>query len=103
MAVKKILVVDDEKKIRELLELRLLSAGYEVIQAQDGEELLEENEPGKRGERLALELDHREGMGLTADLGSAKLHLADLLVAFGCSNVFYTRQGVRFAFFVDSL
>jgi two-component system alkaline phosphatase synthesis response regulator PhoP len=38
MAGKKILVVDDEKKIRELLELRLSSAGYEVLQAKDGEE-----------------------------------------------------------------
>jgi len=38
MAEKKILVVDDEKKIRELLELRLSAAGYEVLQAKHGEE-----------------------------------------------------------------
>ena len=37
MAGKKILVVDDEKKIRELLDLRLSSEGYEVVLAQDGE------------------------------------------------------------------
>lgn len=38
MTGKKILIVDDEKKIRELLEMRLSSEGYEVIQAKDGEE-----------------------------------------------------------------
>ncbi|MCK5014377.1 MAG: response regulator [Candidatus Omnitrophica bacterium] len=33
-----ILIVDDEKRIREMLDIRLSSAGYEVIQAKDGEE-----------------------------------------------------------------
>jgi two-component system alkaline phosphatase synthesis response regulator PhoP len=34
----KILVVDDEIKIRELLDLRLSAEGFEVLQAADGEE-----------------------------------------------------------------
>jgi len=38
MGGKKILIVDDELKIRELLEARLSSEGYEVTQAKDGEE-----------------------------------------------------------------
>ena len=38
MEGKKILVVDDEKKIRELLDLRLSAEGFQVIQAADGEE-----------------------------------------------------------------
>lgn len=42
MSGKKILVVDDEKKIRELLQLRLSSAGYQVIEAQHGEEGVEQ-------------------------------------------------------------
>lgn|SRR3990167_4843045 len=41
MPGKKILVVDDEKKIRELLEIRLVSEGYEVILGQNGEEGVE--------------------------------------------------------------
>ena len=38
MKDKTILVVDDEKKIRELLDLRLSAEGYTVIQAENGEE-----------------------------------------------------------------
>jgi two-component system alkaline phosphatase synthesis response regulator PhoP len=38
MQGKKVLVVDDEKRIRELLEIRLVSEGYEVILGQNGEE-----------------------------------------------------------------
>lgn len=42
MESKKILIVDDEKKIRELLELRLTDEGFEVLQAADGEEGVEQ-------------------------------------------------------------
>jgi len=38
MESKKILIVDDEKKLRELLDLRLSAEGFTVIQAADGEE-----------------------------------------------------------------
>jgi len=38
---KKILVVDDEKSIRELVVLMLRKAGYEVYEAKDGREALE--------------------------------------------------------------
>ena len=36
----RILVADDEKEIREILELLLTAEGYEVVQAADGEEAL---------------------------------------------------------------
>ena len=36
----KILVVDDEKEIRELLEIYLKNEGYQVIKAASGEEAL---------------------------------------------------------------
>lgn len=38
---KKILVVDDEKNIRELLKYNLENEGYEVIEAEDGKEALD--------------------------------------------------------------
>lgn len=37
----KILVADDEKEIRDLLEIYLLNEGYKVIKAQDGKEALD--------------------------------------------------------------
>jgi len=42
MERKKILIVDDEKKIRELLELRLIDEGFQVFQAADGEDGVEQ-------------------------------------------------------------
>ncbi|EAO55088.1 Two-component response regulator [Bacillus thuringiensis serovar israelensis ATCC 35646] len=47
MAHETILVVDDEKEIRNLITIYLKNEGYKVLQAGDGEErlrLLEENE-----------------------------------------------------------
>lgn len=47
MANETILVVDDEKEIRNLITIYLKNEGYKVLQAGDGEEglrLLEENE-----------------------------------------------------------
>ena len=42
----KILVADDEKEIRDLLEIYLLNEGYKVVKAKDGQEALDiiENE-----------------------------------------------------------
>ena len=37
----KILIVDDEKEIRDLVEIYLKSEGYETVKAEDGEEALE--------------------------------------------------------------
>ena len=42
MADRKILIVDDEARIRELLHLRLSSQGYQVIEAANGEEGIEQ-------------------------------------------------------------
>jgi len=42
--VKKILVVDDEKPISEIVKYNLVKEGYEVFTAYDGEEALEKVE-----------------------------------------------------------
>ena len=47
---KKILVVDDEPYIVELLKLRLESNGYEVLSAEDGDTGLEKAEAEKPDE-----------------------------------------------------
>ncbi len=36
-----VLVVDDEKEIRDLIEIYLLNSGYNVIKAEDGKEALD--------------------------------------------------------------
>jgi hypothetical protein len=67
----------------------LTQAGLET---KHGEELHEQNEPGVGCESLLLELHLGDGMGLTADSGSARLHRADLLVACVLSAIYiYTR------------
>ena len=38
--MQKILIVDDEKEIRDLIEIYLKSEGYETLKAADGEEAL---------------------------------------------------------------
>jgi len=43
---KKILIVDDEPDIREVLEIRLMAAKYDVITASNGEECLRKAEEG---------------------------------------------------------
>ncbi|MFP4057501.1 MAG: PleD family two-component system response regulator [Candidatus Brocadiia bacterium] len=41
MNASKILVVDDERRVREMIEFRLRRFGYEVLQAADGREALD--------------------------------------------------------------
>jgi hypothetical protein len=56
-------------------------ASFEI---QPGEELLKEDQAGVGGEGLLLEFQFGDGVGLTLNLGSAKLHRANLLVAIRC-------------------
>src|ERR1035437_2572604 len=46
MARAKVLVVDDERKIRDLVTLYLERDGYQVLQAANGEAALEASKPG---------------------------------------------------------
>ena len=51
MVKKKILIVDDESFIREMLDLQLKDEGYDVIQATSGKEGLEKTKKEKRKRR----------------------------------------------------
>ncbi len=52
--VKRILIVEDEKALRELLKAWLSSAGYEVLEASNGKELLSQVESGRDGINLII-------------------------------------------------
>ena len=58
-----------------------------LAQAQMLEELLEDDQAGKRAELLVLETQRRQGMGSLADFGSAKLHwersCCSVMICFG--------------------
>ena len=75
-----------------LLTKALAEAGLET---QDGEEPHEQDEPGIGGKSLLLELDLREGVGLTANGRSARLHRADLLVACVWVSYLFIRAARR--------
>ncbi len=50
----KILVIEDEEEVRDILKLHLESAGYEVIEAEDGEKAIEEMKKGSNLLRVGL-------------------------------------------------
>ncbi len=52
--VKRILIVEDEKALRELLKAWLSSIGYEVLEASNGRELLNQVESGRDGLNLII-------------------------------------------------
>ncbi|MEX1827281.1 sigma-54-dependent transcriptional regulator [Luteibacter sp. CQ10] len=72
MTTKRILVVDDEAKMRRILELALKSMGHEVEQAGDGEEALAKIESGSFDLVLTdLRMPRLDGIGLLTALRDA--------------------------------
>ena len=61
--MKKILVVDDEKPISDIVKFNLTKEGYEVLTAFDGEEALEIF-AAEQPDLILLDLMYRKKMGL---------------------------------------
>jgi two-component system response regulator AtoC len=72
MTTKRILVVDNEAKMRRILELSLKSMGHEVVQAGDGQEALAKIESGSFDLVLTdLRMPRLDGIGLLTALREA--------------------------------
>jgi len=70
---KKILIVDDEKDIRDLLEFNLENEGYETIKAKDGLEALKKAESGQPDLILLdIMLPHKDGFEVLRELRENK-------------------------------
>lgn len=54
MSVGRVLVVDDQPEIRKMTRLLLVRQGYEVIEAEDGEQAIATLESGDNPEKLVL-------------------------------------------------
>ena len=63
-------------------------------QLEDGEELLEQDESGEGRQRLVGKLKFRQGVNLTANGGSTKLHVADLRVVMSWSETISPTTGM---------
>jgi two-component system response regulator AtoC len=84
-AVKRILVVDDEEKMRRLLELSLRNLGHEVVQAADGQAALAAFDSGPFDLLLTdLRMPGMDGIGLLSALRERGEELPVIvLTAFG--------------------
>jgi two-component system, chemotaxis family, chemotaxis protein CheY len=72
MPLGRILVVDDEEAVRKPVSLQLRKAGYEVLEASDGQEVLSLLEtgrtPGLKLILLDIRMPHINGMDLLAHM-----------------------------------
>jgi CheY-like chemotaxis protein len=63
----KVLIMDDEEVMREMLSMMLSASGYTVVLAEDGQEAIarftEANESGEPFDAVILDLNIRCGMG----------------------------------------
>ena len=79
---KKVLIVEDEALQRQLLREYLCQAGYEVIEAQDGQEALEKLavDPEIRFVVTDLKMPRLDGFGLITEIRKIQLHYVYILV-----------------------
>lgn len=97
--MKKILVVDDEGEIRDLLETRLKANGYDVVTASDGVEglvkakdekpnliILDVSMPNMDGYSFIRELQKENLKNIPVLVFTARPHLQDLFKIEGIHN-----------------
>ena len=104
MKRRKILVVDDEEHVREMIELRLTRFGFQVLHASTGEEALEMTErempalvlldvmlPGVDGFQVCAQLkDNDATRDIPVMMLTAKGEAKDIVRAFDAGAVDYT-------------
>ena len=66
--MKKILVVDDEKPISEIVKYNLVKEGYEVFTAYDGEEALKSGRSGTRLNYFRLNAPKMDGLEVAREV-----------------------------------
>ncbi|GAB3252151.1 hypothetical protein GCM10027347_11020 [Larkinella harenae] len=90
----KILIVDDDAAYRQLLTLQLTRAGYEVLIANDGREVLNWLRSEKRPDLLLLDLlmPHFSGLEVLESLRASSIKLPVILISG--ADLPIARQGV---------
>lgn len=92
----KVLVVDDDPGIRELLSIRLGLLGYQVVTAKDGGAALDEISKFKPDAVvLDLAMPRLDGFGVLERLGRAKLASLPVLVLSARTSTFDVQRAIR--------
>ena len=82
----KILVAEDDRAIRELLDIRLSLAGYRVATAKDGQEAIEHLAGHPRALLLDLNMPRLDGFGVLEWMGRYGLFKACPVMMLTCRN-----------------
>lgn len=92
----KVLVVDDDGAIRELLSIRLGVLGYQVATAKDGETALRQiSEFKPDAVILDLAMPRLDGFGVLERLGRARLASLPVLVLSANTSVFEVQRAIK--------
>lgn len=76
-----VLVAEDNEPLRQLMKIHLRRAGYQVIEARDGEEALEKLEQGPVHLMIVdVMMPRLDGLDLTRSLREANIHVPVLMV-----------------------
>jgi DNA-binding response OmpR family regulator len=92
----KVLVVDDDPGVRELLSIRLGALGYQVVTAKDGAAALDQI-PDCKPDAVILDLSmpRLDGFGVLERLGRTKLASLPVLVLSARTSTFDVQRAIR--------